>query len=208
MRVSASTLRSAFAAGRELTRTLPAMMRRWAPSRLSARPRRVISRSSRVRIQVEDRIKVKRGERGIPIFGRGRSRTSRRILIARSASKLRYRMREAAASLRSKRDVVFVVDAVLVARFCGRQRRGKGFLARGILAARGRRRTLLVEALIRRGLQIALRVAAEHLDLLFDLVELLIERAHQGDAALEGTAGIFEGEFAGIDLADDLFEVF
>ena len=39
----ASTLWSALSAGCELTRTRPAMIRRWAPSRLGARPRRAIS---------------------------------------------------------------------------------------------------------------------------------------------------------------------
>ncbi len=58
------------------------------------------------------------------------------------------------------------------------------------------------------GGEIALRIAAEDLDLLFDLVELLIEGADQGDATLEGADRIFQAQFAGIDLGDDLFEVF
>src|SRR6202030_2178723 len=52
--VSESTLRSALYAGRELTRTRPAIIRRWAISRLSARPRRAISASSRKRARGAD----------------------------------------------------------------------------------------------------------------------------------------------------------
>ena len=50
-------------------------------------------------------------------------------------------------------------------------------------------------------------IAAEHFDFLFDLVEFLVERADQRDAAFECADGILEGQFAGIDFPDDLFEV-
>src|SRR5215472_7096754 len=48
MFVSSSTFRSGLPAGRELTRTQPARIRRCALSRLAARPRRASSESSRV----------------------------------------------------------------------------------------------------------------------------------------------------------------
>src|SRR5580658_4322979 len=56
--VSESTLRSALYAGRELTRTRPAMIRRCAISRLSASPRRAISASSLKRAKGADERRV------------------------------------------------------------------------------------------------------------------------------------------------------
>ena len=62
-------------------------------------------------------------------------------------------------------------------------------------------------ALVSRALEFALCPAQEDLDPPFDFVEFVVERAHEGDTALEGADGLLQGKAAGIDLSNNGFEV-